>query len=166
MLTSFFNTLPISDGNDNPVCETAKETQMCRVDFWTLETERERVGWFGRMALKHVYYQVRIESPVYVQCRIQHAWGRCTGMTQRDVVGREVRGGFMFVFFVVVFQFFILTLFYFTILYWFCHTLTWIHHGCTCIPKLEPPPATSLPITSLWVITVHQHHACCILRWT
>ena len=21
------------DGNDNPVCETAKETQMCRVDF-------------------------------------------------------------------------------------------------------------------------------------
>ena len=26
------------------------------------------------MALKHVYYHVRIESPVYVQCRIQHAW--------------------------------------------------------------------------------------------
>ena len=31
------------DGNDDPVCETAKETQMCRVDFWTL-WERERVG--------------------------------------------------------------------------------------------------------------------------
>ena len=30
-------------GNDDPVCETAKETQMCRVDFWTLR-ERERVG--------------------------------------------------------------------------------------------------------------------------
>ena len=31
------------DGNDDPVCETAKETQMCRMDFWTL-WERERVG--------------------------------------------------------------------------------------------------------------------------
>ena len=34
---------------------------------------------------------------------------------------------------------FLLTLFYFIILYWFCHTLTWIHHGCTCVPKCEPP---------------------------
>ena len=25
-----------------------------------------------------------------------HAWGWCTVMTQRDVMGREVRGGFMF----------------------------------------------------------------------
>ena len=31
------------DGNDNPVCETAKETQMHRTVFWTL-WERERVG--------------------------------------------------------------------------------------------------------------------------
>ena len=31
------------DGNDNPVCETAKETQMSRTVFWTL-WERERVG--------------------------------------------------------------------------------------------------------------------------
>ena len=28
---------------DNPVCETAKETQIYRTDFWTL-WERERVG--------------------------------------------------------------------------------------------------------------------------
>ena len=41
------------DGNDNPVCEIAKETQMYRTVFWTL-WERERVGWFGRMALNHV----------------------------------------------------------------------------------------------------------------
>ena len=61
-----------------------------------LDSEGERVGWFGRMALKHVYYHVRNESPVYVWCRIQHAWGWCMGMTQRDVMGREVRGGFMF----------------------------------------------------------------------
>ena len=31
------------DGNDDPVCETAKKTQMCRAEFWTL-WERERVG--------------------------------------------------------------------------------------------------------------------------
>ena len=31
------------DGNDDPVCEAAKETQMCRADFWTVR-ERERVG--------------------------------------------------------------------------------------------------------------------------
>ena len=31
------------DGNNNPVCETAKETQMYRTDFWTL-WEREKVG--------------------------------------------------------------------------------------------------------------------------
>ena len=38
---------------------------------------------------------VRItQSPVQVQCRIQDAWGWCTGMTQRDGMGREVGGGF------------------------------------------------------------------------
>ena len=45
--------------------ETAKETQMYRTDFWTL-WERERVGRFGGMALKHVYYHIRNESPVQV----------------------------------------------------------------------------------------------------
>ena len=44
------------------------------------------------MALKHVYYRVRNESPVYVQNRIQDAWGWCTGMIQRDDMGWEVRG--------------------------------------------------------------------------
>ena len=42
-----------SSTNDNPVCETAKETQMYRTVFWTL-WEREKVGRFGRMTLKHV----------------------------------------------------------------------------------------------------------------
>ena len=41
----------------------------------------------------------------------------------------------LFFFFLI----FIFTLFYISILYWFCHTLTWIHHGCTCVPKHEPP---------------------------
>ena len=37
----------------NPVYKTAKETLMYRTVFWTL-WERERVGGFGRMALKYV----------------------------------------------------------------------------------------------------------------
>ena len=77
------------DGKDNPVCKTAKETQMYRTVFWTL-WERARVGWFGRMALKHVNYYMWNESP--------HAWyrvlGAGAGMTQRDGMGREVGGGF------------------------------------------------------------------------
>ena len=42
------------DGNDNPVCETAKETEMYRTVFWTLG---EGEGG-GRMALKHVQYHI------------------------------------------------------------------------------------------------------------
>ena len=41
------------DGNNNPMYETAKETLMYKSVLWTL-WERERVGRFGRMALKHV----------------------------------------------------------------------------------------------------------------
>ena len=44
--------------------------------------------------MKHVYYQVRNELTVYVQYRIQDAWGWCTGMIQRDDMGWEVGGGF------------------------------------------------------------------------
>ena len=39
---------------------------MYRTVFWTL-WERARVGWFGRMALKHVYYHMWNKSPVPVQ---------------------------------------------------------------------------------------------------
>ena len=42
--------------------------------LWTL-WERERVGRFGRMALKHVKYHVRNELPVQVRCTILDAWG-------------------------------------------------------------------------------------------
>ena len=56
--------------------------------------ERGRVGWFGRMALKHVYYQMWNESPVQDRCMRQGVQGWCTGMTQRDGMGREVGGRF------------------------------------------------------------------------
>ena len=78
--------------SDNPVYETAKETLMYRTVFWTL-WKRERVGRFGRMALKYVKYHVRNELPVQVRCTILDAWGWCTGTTQRDGMGREEGGG-------------------------------------------------------------------------
>ena len=43
------------DGNDNPIFNTEKESQMYRTEFWTL-WEKARVGCFERTALKHVYY--------------------------------------------------------------------------------------------------------------
>ena len=76
------------DGNDNPICETAKETQVYRTVFW----EKVRVGWSERIALKHVCYHMWNRSPVQVWCMRQGAQGRCTGMTQRDGMGREVEG--------------------------------------------------------------------------
>ena len=45
------------------------------------------------MALKHANYHMWKESPVQVQCMIQDAQDWCTGMTQRDGMGREVVGG-------------------------------------------------------------------------
>ena len=36
---------------------------------------------------------IKIESPAQVRCMILDAWGWCTGMTQRDVMKREERGG-------------------------------------------------------------------------
>ena len=45
------------DDNNNPVYKTAKVTLMYGTVLWTLR-ERERVGRFGRMALKHVKYHV------------------------------------------------------------------------------------------------------------
>ena len=45
----------------------------------------------------------------------------------------------LYLFFFFLFPFLFFFFFNFTILYWFCHTLTRIHHGCTCVPKHEPP---------------------------
>ena len=39
-----------------------------------------------------ISYKKRIT--VQVRCRIQDAWGWCTGMTRRDGMGREVGAGF------------------------------------------------------------------------
>jgi len=78
-------------GNDNPICEAAKETQMYRTVFWTL-WEKARVGWSERITLKHVFYHMWNRSTVQVQCMRQGALGWCTGMTQRDGMGRDMGG--------------------------------------------------------------------------
>ena len=66
-----------------------------RVNFYICKFKnRERVGRFGRMALKHVKYHVWNELPVQVRCTILDAWGWCTGTTQRDGMGREEGRGF------------------------------------------------------------------------
>ena len=55
---------------------------MYRTDFWTL-WERERVGWFGRMALKHVYYHVKRIASL---CSIQDTG--CLGLVHGDDLER------------------------------------------------------------------------------
>jgi len=66
------------DGNDDPICQTAKETQMYRTVFWTL-WEKARVGWFERIALKHVFYHMwNISGPGSM-----HETG-CSGLVHWD----------------------------------------------------------------------------------
>ena len=58
-------------------------------------------------------------------------------------------------------------LFYFTLQYCTGFAIHW-HESATHVhefPILNPPP-TTLPISFLWVITVHQPQASCILYWT
>ena len=73
--------LSSSSSKDNPVCKTAKETQMYRTVFWTL-WERARVGLFGRMAMKHVEWIIICEQIIICETNHQSrfdAWYRMLG---------------------------------------------------------------------------------------
>ena len=54
------------DGNDNLVCETAKETQMYRTVFWTLWEGRGMI-WENGIETCIISYKKRIASPGSMQ---------------------------------------------------------------------------------------------------
>ena len=51
--------------------------------------EKARVGWFERIALKHIYYSMWIRWPVQLQCMKRGTQNQCTGTTQRDGIRRR-----------------------------------------------------------------------------
>ena len=65
---------------------------MCRADFWTLGEGEGGMIWENDIATCIKSY--KNESPVQVRCMKQGAQGWCTGMTQRNGMGREVGGEF------------------------------------------------------------------------
>ena len=83
-----------SDDWSNQHAHTPHHLSLIFVQEYTDLWERARLGWYGRMALKHVSYHMWNKLPVQVRCIIQGARGWCTGITQRDEIGREVGGGF------------------------------------------------------------------------
>ena len=76
---------------DNPICKTEKETQMYRIDFWTLG-EGEG-GMFQENSIETcILSRVKqITSPGWMHETSVRTW--CTGKTQRNRVEREVGGG-------------------------------------------------------------------------
>ena len=65
---------------------------MYRTVFWTLWEREGGVIWEN--GIKTCVISYRNESPVPVRWMIQDARGWCTGMIQRDGMGREVGRGF------------------------------------------------------------------------
>ena len=57
--------------------------------FWT-QWENGRVGWFERIALKHVHYHMQNRWPLEVRCMKQGTQSLCSGTTQRDRVDGRV----------------------------------------------------------------------------
>ena len=51
------------DGNDNPVCKTAKEKQMYSTVFWTLGEEEGGMIWENGIETCIISYKKRIASP-------------------------------------------------------------------------------------------------------
>ena len=67
---------------------------MLLLDPYTISQETGKVIWYFHIFKNFpqfvVIYRVKGFSIVN-ECKIQDAWGWCTGMTQRDGMGREVR---------------------------------------------------------------------------
>ena len=85
ILTHIYGIL--KDGNDNPICQTAKETQMYRTAFWTL-WEKARVGWSDSSIETCVLsYVKQIASP-----RLMHETGHSGLMHWDDPEGWDGEG--------------------------------------------------------------------------
>ena len=80
------------DGNDNSVCETAKETQMYRTVFWTL-WERARVGCLGECHwnMYNIIYEMNCQSRFDAWYRM--LWASALGWP-RGMVREGGRRGF------------------------------------------------------------------------
>ena len=87
--------MEIRDGNDDPICKTAKETQMYRTVFWTLGEGEVRMIWENGIETCILSYVKRIPSP-----GSKHETG-CSGLVHWDDPegwdgeggGREAQGG-------------------------------------------------------------------------
>ena len=92
-------------GNDNPVCETAKETQMYRIVFWTLGEGEGGMIWENGIETCIISYKIRIASPGLMQdtgCLGLVHWddpegwyGEGGGRGVQDGEHVYTRGGFM-----------------------------------------------------------------------
>ena len=72
---------------------TQQKRQRCIEQSFGLVGEGEG-GMIWENGIKTCIISYKKRIPVQVWCRIQEAWGWCTGMNQRDGMGREVGGGF------------------------------------------------------------------------
>ena len=90
ILTHIYGIL--EDSNDNPVCETAKETQMYTTVFWTLWEREGGMIWENGIKTCIILYKKRIASPGSMQdtgsLGLVH-WDDPEGW-----YGKEVGGGF------------------------------------------------------------------------